>query len=264
MNEIIFNKKNLILLCIVVLLVGTYVIFVLFINNSRNSSSNSYLYVGNYLILQYKNGKYIQMTDVPKETQKYDFTVYDGMTKKNAEYAQYLNNTWYFLGKDYSDLNINNYRIAYTGLDDITLADYKLETYDYSDDQYIVQVNNTKNEEEMTNLKNSLLKVKVDLDNDGRDEILYTMSSYSLSVSVTGYKMMSYLFVVDDGKAHVINKSEGMNPFTIIEILDLDDDGINEFIISKGRANMPSFDECNQIYEFKDGEYELKQDCIMD
>ena len=265
MNEIIFSKKNVILMGIVVLFIGLYVIFALFLNdNSSVSDSGSYLYVGDYLVWEYENGNFFQLTKVSEDVQKHDYIIYDGLTKKEAKMAQYNNNTWYFFGDDYSDISINDFRIAYTGLkDDITLVDYSLEMYDSSDNDYIAQVNNTKNEEELSAFRASLIKTKVDLDNDGKEEVLYTMSSHSSEKPMTDYDMMSYLFVVDDGKVSVINKSEGLNPFTIIEILDLDDDGINDFIVSKGRANLPSMDECYQIYEFSDGKYQLKQDCMQ-
>lgn len=253
------NKKNIILLCVVFLLLGIYIFLLLFFNNP-NGNKGKYLYVGNYLIWEYKNNEFVQLNEVSDKISEADFVVYDGTKKKYASYAQYVNNNWNFLGKGYSDLNIKDYRIAYTGFKNIDLANYKLKGYDVSDDEYISLINNTKNESEFNSFRNSLVKTDVDIDGDEKSETLYTMSSYALSI--TNYKITSYVFVVDDGKVSIIAKSEGMEPFNIVEILDLDDDGVNEIVIVKGRLNMPSLDDCYQIYEFASGKYQMKQDCV--
>lgn len=264
MIKYVFSKKNMILLGVVVLLIGLYVLFTVFVSENSSTSSNSYLYVGDYLIWNYDHGKFKQLTKAPEGVQEYDFVVYDGMNRKEAQMAQYSNNSWYFFTKDYGDINVKNFRLAYTGMDDIAILNYKLERYELSDSQYISQVNNTKNEEELLAFQNSLIKVKVDLDSDQEDEILYTMSSYSLDMPTTYQEMKSYLFLVDDNKVSIINQSKDMQPFDIIEILDLNDDGHYEIIASKGRLDIPALDDCYQLYEYKDGRYQLKQDCIME
>lgn len=263
MREIIFNKKNIILLGVVVLLLGLYAIFILFFDDEVINKAN-YLYVGDSLIWRYKNNQFVQVVEAPEGVQEYDYTVYDGLEKKNANYAQYVNNKWNFLGKNYTDLNIKDFRIAYTGLKDIEVADYNFELYDSNDDKYISMVNNTSNQEELNYFKNSLVKVRVDLDGDGNDETLYTMSSYSLTISDIGSEPLSYMFVVDDGEVSVIAESSGQEPFNIIDIFDIDYDGLFEVVVSKGVLNLPTLEDCYQIYEFNNGKYQLKQDCIME
>ena len=44
MGEFVFSKKNMVLLGIVILLIGLYVIFVLFFNE-KSTSSKGYIYV---------------------------------------------------------------------------------------------------------------------------------------------------------------------------------------------------------------------------
>lgn len=262
MGEFVFSKKNMILLGIVILLIGLYVIFVLFFNE-KSTSSKGYIYVSNFLIWEYKNNKFVQVTEMPEEDQEHDYTVYDGVDKKSARYAQFVNDKWHFWDDDYNDVDTKNFRIASTGLDDISVDDFNLELYDSNDDKYISLVNNTNNQEELTLFKNSLVKVDVDLDGDNQDETLYTMSSYSLSITEVGYAPVSYLFIVDDGNVSVIAKSEGMDPFSIAEVFDVDGDGLFEVVVSKGVLNLPTLEDCYQIYEYKDGKYQLKQDCIV-
>lgn len=258
-----FSKKNMILLGVVVLLLGIYAILVLFFNE-KSSSSDGYLYVDNFLIWEYRNGKFVQVKEMPEGVQEDDYTVYDGINKKNARYSQFVNDKWHFWDGDYNDVNINDFRAFSIGLDDVSLADFNLELYDSSDDRYIALVNNTSNQEELTLFRNSLIKVDIDLDGDNNNETLYTMSSYSLSISEVGYEPVSYLFVVDDGNVSVIGETEGMDPFGIIEILDIDNDGLFEAIVSKGVLNLPTLEDCYQIYEYNDGKYQLKQDCIVE
>ena len=260
MGEFVFSKKNMILLGIVVLLLGLYFVFALFFNE-KSSNDDEYIYVDNFLIWEHVNGKYVQVTEIPEDVQENSYTVYNGMEKHKARYAQFVNDEWHFWDEDYSDVNTSDFRIACTGLDNISVAEFDFKLYDSNDDKYISLVNNTTNEEELTLLRNSLIKADVDLDGDNNDETLYTMSSYSLSD--VGFSPVSYLFVVDDEKVSVIGKSEGMDPFSIIEIFDIDNDGLFEVIVSKGVLNLPKLDDCYQIYEYKDGKYQLKQDCII-
>ena len=49
-----------------------------------------------------------------------------------------------------------------------------------------------------------------------------------------------------------------------MDILDLDGDGLYELVVSKGVLNLPTLNDCYQIYEFSNGKYRLKQDCIIE
>ncbi len=262
MREIVFSKKNIILLGVAILLLGLYVFFVLFFD--KNISSKGYLYIGNYLIWEYKDNKFVQVSEFPEGVQTNDYIVYDGLEKKEAKYAQFVNNKWNFFGDEYSDIRIKDFRVAYTGLEDIKVADFNFELYDSSDDKYIKQVNNTNNEQEFNLFKNSLIKTSIDLDGDNNDEVLYTMSSYSLDMSDISKEAVSYIFVVDDGEVTVIAQSKKNTPFGIMDILDLDGDGLYELVVSKGVLNLPTLNDCYQIYEFSNGKYRLKQDCIIE
>lgn len=253
-------KKNFKWIVLAIVLIVVYILFAVGVNDSQTRGSNEYLLIGNNLIWHEKDNKWYQETEVTDNLLDQKFTMaYVNDSKVSVDNLQYVDQKWYFFDKDYKEISNDDFRVAYSGNLDITLGNYTTEYYSSSDDKYIEEVANPESEEQFQVYRDSLRKVLYDFDDDGVYEILYMISSVSLSVE--DYDFNSYMFLVKNNK--IVQKIEGgIDPYRLEEILDIDNDGKFELVISKGILNNPTFDACYQIYEISDGKFHLVQDCL--
>lgn len=248
-------KKNYKYLIVLLIFLFIYVLIMLFFNNEKD---DGYLIIGNSLIFQKRGDEWVQLNSVP-DFDNQTFVLYDGNTKIENVKVQYNASKWYFFDEDYNELSIDNFRIAYTDELDIKLSENVLKKYEANDGRYISQVVGNVSEVALRNYENSLRKLEIDCDSDGDNEILYAISNYSYSV--TDDKMMSYLFLVDNDKVKIVDKKEGINPFIMIESLDMNDDGKMEVIVANEVMDVPSFEKCFKIYGMKNDKFSMLKSC---
>ena len=101
-------------------------------------------------------------------------------------------------------------------------------------------------------------KTTCDFDNDGIKESIYTITNASLEV--VSYDIHSYIFMVKKGKIIPIADSKS-DPYTVMEIINLDKDDEYEMIVNKGDVDMKTFESCYLLYDLKDEKWVLKKDC---
>lgn len=253
-------KKNKVYIIILIIILILYVVLAIIGTSSKgnNQKVDGYLIVGDSLIYQKVGDKWEQLGEVPNISDL-KFTVYDGNDRIENVKIQYNSNKLYFFDNDYNELKLDDYRIAYTDNIDVSLDTNRIQNYEESDDEYIKEVTKINEGYSLQSYRNSLKKLDIDYDGDGEEEILYTITNFSYEV--TDYAMMSYLFVVDNGEVTVIDSAEGLSPFTIIDSLDLNNDGKFEVIVANEIINESAFDSCYQIYGIKDSKFALLQDC---
>ena len=255
-EELRKNLKNIIILLVLLIL---YIVMVVFFSSDKNNSQvDGYLIVGDSLIYQKKGDDFEQLTDVP-DLSDFVFNVYDGNDKIENIKIQYNSNEWYFFDENYNEKELDNFRIAYTNNFDIKVNDSSIQKYSSSDEEYIKEVTKETNDFSLQSYRNSLDKLVLDYDNDGIDETLYSITNFSYQV--TDYRMMSYLFVVDDGDIQILDSAEGLNPFIIIDALDLNGDSKMDVIVANEVMDVPRFDICYQVYGMKGNKFSLIKSC---
>lgn len=240
----------------VLIIIGT-LIYNNFIKDDGAKSSNKYLILGNYLILQKTNTGFKQIDKLNDEILDYKYTITNQEQYKNDITMQFLNNEWYFFDKDYNEVTMQNFKAATHNLL-VNLADFVSETITNPlDDEYIEQFIYENQISNKTTYRAS--RIAYDFDKDGNPEYIYTISNYSLSV--TDYSQKGFIFIVKDNKIININNNDGNGPFTVMQILDLDNDDNYELIVNKGDIDVKSFDSCYQIYKMNEGKWQLEKDC---
>jgi len=216
-----------------------------------------YLIVGNYLILKYEDGTWKQVNKMNDKILENKFSLYDGLVKKDDLFIEYASNKFIFLNSNYEETKIENFRYAFVGIDDIKPANYTWEFYENVDKNYLQSFLNKNNISKIDSFIFGTTKTTYDFDNDGTKETIYTTTNESLSeVKQTNF---SGIFMVQNNKITTISNEDG--PYYVQEVLDIDNDGTYEIIVSNGVINRPTFESCYQIYKMKNKKWEIIKDC---
>ena len=242
-------KKGII---IIISIVGLYLLLAIFGIDFIDGIFNKDIYIDNNVRWTYKNNQWTTKNYNRSAIIKLrNFKVYKPNTfeyfgKPNLKFQD---NTWYI--KEKGKFNqYGNYLIAFRG-NGIKLYDYKSE-YEIKDKQVInsilKEVNiNGYNE---LNLEN---KIVIDLDNDGREEVIYAISNaYSESIESIRFSVIA---VYRNGKYEIIkslidNENEVLDVFAI---MDVDGDKKLEIIVvSEGFSDSGN---TYALYALKNGKY---------
>lgn len=256
-------KKYIKWILIGVIAIVLYIVIALSVNNSSKATSDDYLLVGNKLIWNKIDGVWYQVTEVNDDLLKHKYTLDDGQNTYQIADIQYSDLQWYFFDENYKEISSDGFRVAYSGDLKIKTADYNEEKYDESDDDVISAVVSDISVSQLNIMRASLLKYSVDLDNDGQNEVIYTFSDNKLDV--LDYIPTSYLVLVKNGEVLDQIKTTGSSTMYVVqEILDLDNDGAYELVVSSDVIDNPTFDSCYQIYKIVSGKIKLYQQCLYE
>lgn len=259
MNQITSeDKRNMVIACIILILTVIFALFFnRFIRNDGVKSSNKYFIFGDYLILQKTNTSWIQKGEFDKKLANLTYTITNGKRYlSDVKLEKATPSFWYFYDKNYNQINMKDFRCAGYGLR-CKLAYYERDnTVLASNDE---NIDNFLNNENITRKREYIgSKIITDLNGDGENEFIYTITNFSLADAIS--KVKGYLFIVSDGNIVRINEIDN-NSFNVMDIADLNNDGIYEIIVSKGVKDIPNFNSCYLIYKFKNNNLVLKKDC---
>lgn len=253
------NKTETKQLIIAVVILGIFVSIICAITLFNNHKTNQYIIIGKEVILEKKSNQWRQLEEVNDEIFKQKYTVDTGEKKYKNATVNYASNTWYYVDKDFNNIDSNKVRIAYNKIDNIKLADYIWEMADETDLDILTYALEDENIKNINSFLVNTRKVIIDLDNDGNDESIYTTTNASLSYD--GEPQLSKMFVVKDGEIIQTINADKNEPFFIMEILDLDGDGKYEMIVNKGDIDIKKFDSCYQIYKINKDKIKIEKDC---
>jgi len=253
------NKTEKKQLVIALIILGLFVGTILAINVFNSHKSNQYIIIGKTLILEKKSNEWQQLEEVNQDLLKQKYIVDTGEKKYKNTTVNYASNTWYYVDEHFNNIDSNKVRIAYNKVDNIKLADYTWQMADETDLDILSSALEDENIKDINSFLINTIKITIDLDNDGSDENIYTSTNASLSYD--GQPQFSKMFVVKDDEIIQTINSDGNEPFYIIEILDLDNDGKYEIIVNKGDIDIKKFDSCYQIYKINKNKLKIEKDC---
>lgn len=250
------SQKKFVVIVIVILII---LIIVIFLKKHIDIKSNKFLILGDYLILEKNSKEWSQIEEVNEDILKQKYTV----DTKDRQYVNvtisYDSNNWHYMDKDYKNIDTKEIRAAYTNLKDISLANF---TKQYADESDISNLKMALSQDNINNIDSFLpatTKVIIDIDKDGEAEYIYTTTNASLAY--TGEKEISKMFIVKNNKITTITDDTAHGPYSVMEILDIDNNGKYDVIVNKGNVNLKLLDSCYQIYEVDNEKWKLKQDC---
>lgn len=256
-KKILFVKTFLIGIVPLIIIIALVVYFSYNYKNKINSA-NKYLIVGNSLILQKVGFGYKQIKSLDENLLKFKYDIIGKDASIKNVKMQFVNNSWYFFDKNYKQLDMSMFRVA-THNFKVSLADYDYVYVESPLEDEKINYFLTKNNIEKPETYRNVSKVSYDCNGDGTDEIVYTISNYSLTA--TNYKQNGYMFIVQNGKIVYNSSLKNTNPYTVMEILDLDNDDNYEIIVNKGSEDLKLFDSCYQIYKLDKEKWEIIKDC---
>ena len=234
---------------IVLGLIFVFIAFALFFLNKKNE----YLIINESSLIVKKGSKYYQIKKFDDSILNKKYNVYsDNKLYKNLLIKRNSSN-WYYFNDDYKDMQLNLVSLAFTDkFGDLKSADYNASYYEDDDEVILNEVFGDKNNDDF---KNSLIKSSFDLDGDGIAESIYTVNENNLGNS------FSSIFLVRNDKLVKIIDEDDKSAFLVQSIVDLDGDGKYEIIVSKGSADVVTFDTCIQIYSINKDKIKKIMDC---
>ena len=244
-------KTVIFIIVVLVIIVGIIIINV--VNNKVNKDSNSYLIVGNSIILEKKGNNWQQLSEINDSVLEQKYTVKTANKTYNDVSVSYASNSWYYVDKNYKD--ISNVVIAYSNMKDINIVKHQTDWATNSDLSVLQKV---LEKNDVSDFLRQTRKTVLDYDGDGEKEYIYTTTNASLSY--TGEKERNVIFAVNDGKINIVEDNEE-DPYLVMEILDIDGVDTYELIVSKGSIDIKTFDTCYQIYKIEKGTWKLIKDC---
>lgn len=242
-----FNIKKYLFGGLIILAVIVVFIVVIFGKN------DGFIIVDESLILTKNGGKLKQLHKIDDEILSKKYTVVGDFGKRENVTIKYENDEFYYLNKEYSDLDPKKVFVSYTNnFKGIKVADVDFSYYDDSDEELLSKVLGGKN---ISNFTNSVLKNSFDLDGDGKYEVIYTLTD------VFDGGDYSTIFLVRNGEFVKKLDDDVDSPYVVRSIIDIDGDGKYEVIVSKGSYDLADFDTCFQIYKIVGDNIKKVMDC---
>ncbi len=254
--EFAFNDdgsiKKVFLIAPVVLLICLISLLIFFI---FRVTSKDYVIVNEMLILKGQGLKWDRVSELNSEILDNTFTVYSLDGINDDVILSYNDGIFYYINKKYEDLQIKNIQYACNYKCKMKFGNYDFNYLNGDDVNYLKDLLNVS---DVGSFMNQSSKVSYDFDNDGVIETVYTVTNASLEY--TGEKQRSLLFVVKNDKVLQILDDDDPN-YIVRSVLDLNNDGKYELIVSKGDLDISTFSSCYQIYTLKNGKFVRIMDC---
>lgn len=248
------NKRKIFI--VVILLVIVLVGVGLVIKNIFFQSSHNYLFIKDTMLWEQNGDKWKQLNETNDDIFKQKYTLYDGVNSTKDVKLQKEENGWYYFSNNYKQIKPTNLR-GLSNIGSIKFANYKQNFATQNDTEYITEALSQINVNMIDGYYTS--KVTLDFDNDGNEESVYITSNYSFDF--VNYKIYTVVYQVINGKVtQIIDKAQDL-PYNFFEILDIDNDGKYEMILTYGVQNQPTLSSCYKMYKLNSGKWEVIKDC---
>ena len=249
------NKRTYIYL-IIIMVVFAVVMFLVFAKPRLETENKSAVFiVGDNTVWKYDNNKWLNVT-IKSSKKKLDwqtFNVYSN-NKYIGDYLLLYDDKWYVFSKKKKAINLDGELLAYQANYNINIL--KFNSLNISADDYVYQVLSNNNIG-LSSRFTTLSKTTIDFDGDGETEDFYLVSN-AFSSDFNPEYVFSFVFMVKDGKIYEIYNDVSKNEFYngckpyFKSFLDVNDDGIYEFILSCGKYSSEGVTDMLYNYS-KDG-----------
>lgn len=226
------NNKRYIILIVLLIIFFLSLFFLVGKDNLKSRGEDLTLLVGEDVIWQRNSNSWNNNLNINSYNWE-KFKIYLDNRYK-GEYLVWHDDKYYIFDDNREAINYTEKFIGIQSNYDVNFLDY--ESKDIEVDSYITKVLTDHKLDESSELTLST-KTSVDLDKDGNDEDIYIVSN-AFPIDFSPKKIFSFVFVVKDGQIYNVYESvekndydNGVKPY-IYSILDVDDDGTYEFIIS--------------------------------
>ena len=251
------NKIYIVLIGIV--LVFFLVMFLLFgVDNIKKESYSATILVGENTIWNLQNKKWNSIIN-RDEIEKLNWQEYSLYVDHEyfGNYYLWHDDKWYAFDKEHNAVIYNGNLVAYRSNFPLKVASFQEEVID---DYSIVYDVLEKNQLSSSSKFTTSSKVSFDFDGDGVLEKFYFISN-AFPIDFEPENIFSIVFMVKDDVVYPIYTSigsassfNGCKPY-MSSILDVDSDGVYEFILSCGRYSIEQ--TSHMLYQFQNKEFKI-------
>lgn len=241
-----------------------YVIMMIVIFGTDLFRNKTYIMIGADEKLKYEKGKYVDIKNNERKLyQGEKFDIYDETGHLGIYQLKYHQGRWHAFGDDYSFVKLTEPIFAIKSNKKYSVPTYDVENLNSED---ITLLDGMLKEEGITKYNISLnQKITFDLDNDGKNESLYSVSNLFEDDGADGY--FSLVYYIKKGKVEILNKkivgvddAYDAEQYFITKLIDLKDDKKVEIVVTRSCYSI-SCDDCSEIYTLKWGKYKKLRTC---
>lgn len=253
------NKKKIMITSVLITILAIITLAIYF--NGKNQKS--YIILDSNKVIEYQNGRfdYVKNENYQKSFYRvFNQNTYLGNYKIHS--IDFETNDFYFSNDNSKDMFIFEEPLMgiSTNIDFIEFENLEFTDSDFTKFIELSNYNNVHKKEDLYDTS----KVKLDFDNDGKEEYFYTVTyehieDDTLEISNKNYSIMYY--VDDDNNIKILSE---FNPYyegdsiifpnyIIRSIIDVNDDKKYELVVINRMYDKPEY----EIYELKNNEYEM-------
>ncbi len=251
-------KKRYVVILIIIVVYFT-VFFLLYGKDElKKSKLETTLIIGNDTIWQLKEKNWYNIANVAEkeELNWEEFTVFVD-NKKIGKYSMVYDNKWYLFDKDRNAYSYSGTLLAYSANYEMKVKEFNKEQIsDYTKVNEVLTENNLSTNSELT-VSNH---IKVDFDNDGKEEEFYMVSNAFPKDSNPNY-IFSIVFMEKNDIIYPIYKSidknrslNGCKPY-ISAIIDVDDNNKYEIVLSCSEYSVEK--TIDMLYQFNNDKFSI-------
>lgn len=240
------NKKLIIVVFVVI------VIFYIFMSIATKSTAigGKYIVLDDNNVWKYENKEWKEYTDFNKLNNK-KFNFYDNNLNLQSGKIEREKNTWKI--KDES-----KQRFLVASTQKVKIPEYKKETVTDKDDSFVKKSINEYSDEIKERFRS--YKIKLDINNDGIEETIYSISSFDLDqTSYVPYSKISIFY----GNSETTLVESYDTGYELKLVLNIDKDDEYEIIVSKTSKQGKEKNTCYQLYDIESGKFNLERDCFL-
>lgn len=241
-----------------------YVIMMIIIFGTDLFKNKTYIMIGADEKLKYEHGKYVDIKDSEKSLyQGQNFDIYDETGHLGIYQLKYHQGRWHAFADDYSFVKLTEPIFAIKSNKKYSVPTYSVGNLNSED---IKVLNSMLKEEGITNYNLMLnQKIMIDLDNDGKNESLYSVSNLFEDEGADGY--FSLVYYVKNDKVKILKKkivglddAYDSEQYYLTKLIDLKNDKKLEIVVTRTCYSL-SCDDCSEIYTWKWGNYKKLRTC---
>lgn len=217
------------------------------------NKNEDYLLINNYFLWKINNQKLQKSKIKINSTIEKRIKVFTNERLIDAAYAKFENYKWNFYNEKNERINIESFRIAFTGNYNITPLNYKEEKFEPNDEEKIKTILGNAEEKTLNPFKKKLKKITLDFDGDGKTETIFTMDNFIFGTEVK--ENLTFMFLEKNGKITHKLSDKFAGIFNIVEIIKINN--IPYIFILKGLGDPITYEDDNLFI------YRVKDNCLV-
>lgn len=251
------KRYYVILIVLIVFTIGMYYAFGK--ENIAKGKDSTTIIVGDNTIWNYSDNQWLNITNnkTIESISWLDYNIYLDNKKFGQYYLWNDGNKWYMFDSNKKAINKDGKILAYRSNYNIQIKDFTSKPI-----RNYYHVNKVLRDNQLSTSSRYTVseEITIDIDNDGKNEILYFVSN-AFALDFNPDKVFSLVFMVKDNKIYNIytdiDKNLGTNgckPY-LSAVIDIDEDNTYELVVSCGKYSVSK--PLDMLYKFNGTDFKI-------